>query len=71
LDQGRAFVDTMLRLNHRHGDAWHPMVEVPGMHDRPEQDLERSWRRGRIFRCEECQEEILVESGAQGSGQNG
>jgi hypothetical protein len=66
LDQGRAYVDTILRLNHRHGDAWHPMTEVPGVHERAERDAEREWRTGRVFRCAECEEEILVEGGNGG-----
>ncbi len=63
MDQGRAYIDTLLRMKHRHGDGWHPMVEVPGMHERAERDVEGEWNRGRIFRCEQCQDEILVETG--------
>jgi hypothetical protein len=60
LDQTRLFVDTIIRTKHRHGDSWHPMVEVPGTHDESH-DVERQWLRGRIFRCEQCADEIRVE----------
>lgn len=65
MDQGRAYVDTLLRLRHRDGDAWHPMVELEGAHGAAEKDVERGWGRGRIFRCNECDVEILVEKGEQ------
>jgi len=47
------------RIQHGHGnDEWHDMVEVET--DHPENDPERDWGRGRIFRCTTCEDEIRV-----------
>ncbi len=67
MDQGRAYVDTLVRLQHRHGNAWHPLVEVQGLHERGEKDVERQWSGGRIFRCQSCAEEVLLEEEHPGS----
>jgi hypothetical protein len=51
-----------LRLDHRHDDGtWSPME--PAQHGQPEHDAERSWLRGRIFRCTTCNEEVRVNEG--------
>jgi len=68
LDQGRTFVDTLIRLQHRHEDAWQPMSEREGTHGAAEKDVERGWSRGRIFRCDTCEEEILVEQRPEAGG---
>jgi hypothetical protein len=67
LDQGRAYGETLLRLKHRHGDAWYPLVEAEGLHERAEQDVERKWISGRIFRCQSCAEAVLVEEESDSS----
>jgi hypothetical protein len=44
---------------HRHGDDWVPMQEVK--HTVDDHDLERRLLRGeRIFRCSQCEEQVLV-----------
>jgi len=51
----------LARFQHSHGgDDWHDMHEVAPAHDSAESDSERSWARGRIFRCSTCEEEIRV-----------
>jgi len=35
----------------------------PAQHGQPEHDAERSWLRGRIFRCTTCNEEVRVNEG--------
>lgn len=62
MDPGRAFADTLLTLKHRHGDTWHAMVEIRGTHGVAEREVEREWATRRIFRCEVCADEILVET---------
>jgi hypothetical protein len=48
-----------LTLLHRHGDDWLPMEEVK--HTSVEHDPERRMLRGeRIFRCEQCADEVMV-----------
>ena len=61
MDQGRTYADTILRLKHRDGDAWHPLVELEATHNVAERDVERGWLRSRIFRCNECDIEIVLE----------
>ncbi len=52
-----------LLIRHRHGDgSWSPMEESPAHHDAAAHDAERTWGRGRIFRCTRCAEEILVDA---------
>jgi hypothetical protein len=49
------------RLQHGHGNnEWHDMVEVSPSHDAAEGDPERSWTKGRIFRCTTCEDEIRI-----------
>ena len=51
----------LARLEHNHGsDEWHAMEEVTPAHDAAESDPERSWSRGRIFRCTVCEDEVRV-----------
>ena len=51
----------LARLQHHHGgNEWHDMLEVTPNHDAAESDPERSWSRGRIFRCSTCEDEIRV-----------
>lgn len=48
------------QLRHRAGDTWHPLEEAsepqpaPAGTDRPERD------KGRVFRCDECDLEVVV-----------
>jgi hypothetical protein len=50
-----------MQLMHRHTDGRTvPMIEV-GHRSPADQDEERDWLRGaRIFRCPECNEEVVV-----------
>ena len=52
----------LARLEHNHGgNEWHDMEEVSSAaHDSAESDPERTWSRGRIFRCTVCADEIRV-----------
>ena len=50
----------LARLEHAHGDEWHEMHDVTPEHDSAEEDPERQWSHGRIFRCKTCDEEIRV-----------
>jgi hypothetical protein len=59
----------MGRVEHSHGnDEWHEMVEAEPHADSADNDDERDWSRGRIFRCTTCEDEIRVvmPSGAGG-----
>lgn len=49
-----------MRLIHRHGDRWEPMV--PAEHGAAtEHDIERSLARGdRLFRCVSCDDVVAV-----------
>jgi hypothetical protein len=50
------------RIQHGHGNGeWHDMVDVTE-HSSTDQDPERGWLRGRIFRCSSCQDEIRVQA---------
>ena len=50
---------------HLHGDDRYPMTER-GHHDPADEDPERGWVKGaRIFRCSQCDEEIVVMSPGQ------
>jgi len=47
------------RFEHRHDDgSWAPMESVAP--DSAGRDPERSWSKGRIFRCKTCAEQIRV-----------
>ena len=50
------------QLRHRHDDgSWADMVESPVSHHGPvEHDAERLWGRARLFRCDTCEESVLV-----------
>jgi hypothetical protein len=49
------------RLTHRHTDgSWGTLVEAPLHHGAVEHDAERSWGDARLFRCESCEEAVLV-----------
>ena len=49
------------RLSHRHADgSWGDLVEQPLHHGAVEHDQERSWLKGRLFRCSKCEESVLV-----------
>ena len=63
------FVETAYRLQHQHGDgSWSPMEEESrGHHTSVEHDPERSWLRGRIFRCSSCGETATIVPGSEGS----
>src|SRR5215213_8807215 len=46
----------LARLEHYHGGGeYHDMFEVTDAHDSAEGDPERSWARGRIYRCTVCE----------------
>lgn len=53
------------RVEHRHGDAWHGMHDISPEHDSAESDVERTWARGRIFRCDSCADEIRIVEGGR------
>jgi hypothetical protein len=47
------------RFEHRHDDgSWAPMEGVPPSPS--DRDTERSWSKGRIFRCKSCNEQIRI-----------
>jgi hypothetical protein len=47
------------RFEHRHDDgSWAPMEGVAPSPSNS--DLERSWSKGRIFRCNSCAEQIRI-----------
>jgi hypothetical protein len=49
-----------MRLIHRHGDRWEPMVPAEHSAD-TEHDIERSLARGdRLFRCIHCDDVVAV-----------
>jgi hypothetical protein len=51
---------SQLEMLHRHGDEWKPLEEV-GHHSASDHDLERRLLRGdKLFRCADCDLEILV-----------
>ena len=52
-------MQTLSRVEHRHGSEWKRMEET-GPHSPADSDAERSWARGRIFRCTTCDDEIRV-----------
>ncbi|HEY6057924.1 MAG TPA: hypothetical protein VIV06_07815 [Candidatus Limnocylindrales bacterium] len=50
----------IVRLLHRHGDSWTRLNPVEH-HSPADHDPERDWsRRGRLFRCDSCDEEVLI-----------
>lgn len=64
------FIETAYRIQHQHNDgSWSPMEEEPAIrhHTSVEHDPERSWLRGRIFRCSSCGETMTVVPGTEGS----
>lgn len=48
------------RIEHRHGDDWHPLRPAEATHVGGPSDPERGWGSGRLFRCTDCDEEIRV-----------
>ncbi len=51
----------LARFEHSHGEGdWHAMSEVAAAHNAAGADPERSWARGRVFRCSTCSDEIRV-----------
>lgn len=60
MDQQRSF-ETMFRIQHQHRDgSWAEMVEDRQHHDPADHDRERSWSKGRIFRCGSCPEVLTL-----------
>ena len=59
VDSARSMLP-LLRLEHRHGDRWIRFEPSPE-HDVAENDPERSWASGRLYRCPECSEEIRID----------
>jgi len=51
----------LTRIQHSHGkNDWHDMNDVTPAHDSAEEDPEREWSRGRIYRCSTCEDEIKI-----------
>jgi hypothetical protein len=51
----------LAKFQHLHGGGeYEDMVDVTEGHDPAGLDPERSWAKGRIFRCMSCAEEIRV-----------
>ena len=49
------------QLTHRHQDGtWGQLVEAPFHHGATEHDPERRWPLGRLFRCQSCEEAVLI-----------
>jgi hypothetical protein len=48
------------RIEHRHGDDWHPLRLAAAEHGSGPSDPERAWGSGRLYRCVDCDEEIRV-----------
>jgi hypothetical protein len=62
MDQIR-FVESAYQIQHRHSDgSWGVMEEDTAA----EHDPERSWLRGRIFRCRTCDESVTIVPGSEG-----
>ena len=59
-DLGR-FRELEFEISHRHSDGsmWR-MEEQSAHHDPAQNDPERDWSRGRIFRCTRCQEAVTI-----------
>jgi len=68
VDQAKIYADTLVRMQHRDSAGWHPMNEVSDVHDTAGSDPERRWLSRRIFRCDKCSEEIMVEVPMAGTG---
>ena len=69
MDQLR-FVETAYRIQHQHRDGtWAQFEEdpTPLPHGSAEHDPERSWLRGRIFRCKSCDEAVTIVPGDEGA----
>jgi hypothetical protein len=63
------FVESAYRIQHKHGDgSWSPMEEEPRSrhHTSVEHDPDRSWLRGRIFKCSSCDETMTVVEDSEG-----
>jgi hypothetical protein len=59
--------DLQVQLRHLHGDVAEPMVRRQH-HDPVDHDLERVLARGgQIWRCERCQDEVIVVPDSEGS----
>ncbi|HET7676582.1 MAG TPA: hypothetical protein VFK38_01865 [Candidatus Limnocylindrales bacterium] len=60
--------ELQFRIEHRHGGGeWGEMR--PREHGPADHDQERAWGKGRIFRCDQCHEEIrVVPEGDPGEG---
>jgi len=53
--------DQQWRMQHSHGNGqWEDMEEVSPAHDSAQEDPERSWSNGRVFRCTGCDETFRV-----------
>ena len=56
------FYEAELRIQHRHTDgSWGEMEEQH--HDAADHDPERTWARGKIFRCKSCEESVTINPG--------
>lgn len=56
------------QVHHSHGDGrWEPMEEVSVSPDAAQDDPERSWHKGRIFRCSACNEEFRIADPNEGA----
>ena len=54
-------IQVTYRIQHSHGDGnWGEMVEDRQHHAPADHDPERSWGRGRLFRCTSCDESVTI-----------
>ena len=61
MDQSR-IGEAEYRLTHHHDDgSWGTMVEEPLQHDPAAHDPERRWGFGRLFRCTDCDQTVVVQ----------
>jgi len=71
VDQHR-FIETELRIQHRHGDGgWGALVEERSHESAADHDLERAWSSRRIFACTSCSEKLTVLTGPDAVGDAG
>lgn len=66
MDYTRSY-ELQYRIEHRHSDgSSSTMVEQRSHHDPADHDPERSWGVRRLFRCEGCDESVIIEPGPAG-----
>jgi hypothetical protein len=61
-----------IQLMHLHADGRSAPMTLDDPHDPAQPDEERDWLRGgRIFRCTECSEQVVIGSPRAGAGEPG